>query len=77
MNNESIGKVTVSTHGPKGGDSGVVGIVDPDVGKIMSIGNTSLSQQGIFQGEKDRGTKEWEGERMRSIMRSIIPKHHA
>ena len=81
MNNKTTGKGTVLSHGQKGeGGGGVVGIVEKtntDVRKDMHIGNASLYQQGIFQGEKDRGTKEWEGERMRSIMRSIIPKHHA
>lgn len=63
MNNESIGNVTVFSRRKKGeGGGGVVGIVEntnPDVGKDMSTWNESLSQQGIFQGEKDRGTEEW------------------
>ena len=78
LNNETAGEGTVLSHGKKGeGGGGVVGIVEKtntDLRKDMHIGNASLYQQGIFQGEKDRGMKEWEGERMRSIMRSIIPK---
>ena len=61
MNNESKGDVTVSSHGQKGDRGGrVVGIIEnsiPDVGKDMIIGNVSLSHQGIYQGEKDLGTK--------------------
>ena len=66
MNNESMGDVTVSSHGQKGeGRGGEVGIIEksnPDVGKDMPIANASLSQKSIFRGEKDSGTKEWKEE---------------
>ena len=70
LNKETAGKGTVLSHGNKGeGGGGVVGIVEKantDVVKDMPIGDTSLSQHGIFQGEKDRGMKEWKDEKYES-----------
>ena len=56
--NETAGEGIVLSHG-RGGEGGgrVVDIVEntiTDVGKDMIIENASLSQQGIFRGEKDR-----------------------
>ena len=75
LNNETAGEGTVLSHGNKGeGGGGVVGIVEkanPDVVKDMPIGDTSLSQHSIFQGEEDRGMKEWKDEKNSQASRVI------